>query len=94
MQTTGHERKRFRDLAFLISGIAIGSAIALLLAPSSGEDLRYEIAHGYRRATKKIGRRAEELRERAEGFMDRAGRLTGRGARLLQMRREKLRRPA
>jgi hypothetical protein len=33
----GNEHSTLRDLAFLISGIGIGSATALLLASASGE---------------------------------------------------------
>ena len=36
-------KKRIRDIAFLSVGIGIGSAIALLLAPGSGEDVRYTL---------------------------------------------------
>jgi len=92
MHRTAHERRPLHDLAFLIGGIGIGSAIALLLAPCSGEDLRYVIGHGYRRTVKKIGRRKEELRDRAEDFLDHALHASNRGARLLRIGREGLRR--
>jgi len=94
MHRRGQERTTFRDLAFLLSGVGIGSAIALLLAPTSGEDLRYQLGHGYRTTVKRIRRRAEELADRAEDFLDQARRLTNGGVRLLHTGRETLRRRA
>jgi hypothetical protein len=38
------ERLKMRDIAFLIAGIGISSEVGLLLAPSSGEQLRYALA--------------------------------------------------
>jgi gas vesicle protein len=60
-------KKRIRDTVFLSAGIGIGSGIALLLAPGSGEDMRYALGRGYRKTVKKIGRHTEDLRGRAEG---------------------------
>jgi gas vesicle protein len=94
MHRTGHERTTIRDFAFLLGGVGIGSAIALLLAPTSGEDLRYQIGHGYRTTVKKLRRRTEELADRAEDFLDEARRLSNSGAKLLHMGRESLRRRA
>jgi gas vesicle protein len=74
-----------RDLTILISGIGIGSCLALLLAPAAGEDIRYAISHGYRRAAKKIGRHTEEWRDRAEDLLDHAHDLGERGSRILQL---------
>jgi gas vesicle protein len=84
MRRRGNEHTAFRDLAFLISGIGIGSGIALLLAPSSGEDLRYAIGRGCRRTAKQLGRRTDELRDRAEDFLDHARDIRDRGSKLLQ----------
>jgi gas vesicle protein len=92
----GNEHSTLRDLVFLISGIGIGSATALLLAPASGEDIRYAIARSYRKTTKKIGRRTEELRDRAGDILDQVHNISDRGSRLLHLPRsgEKARRRA
>jgi gas vesicle protein len=87
MSRNGHTT--LRDIAILASGIGIGSCIALLLAPGSGEDIRYAISHGYRKTVKKIGRRTDELRDRAEDLLDHAHELGERGSRLLQLSRRR-----
>jgi gas vesicle protein len=73
-------KKRSRDIAFLAVGIGIGSAIALLLAPGSGEDIRYALGRGYRKTVKNIGRQTEDLRDRAEGLLEHAQSLSKIGA--------------
>src|SRR5260370_41996413 len=76
------DQRRLRDIAFLIAGIGIGSGVALLLAPSSGEEVRHVIGRGYRKTVKSIGRRTEDLRDRAEDLLEHAHDLRERGSRL------------
>ena len=75
-ESAGFEDRRGRHhLAFLIAGIGIGSAVALLLAPNSGEEIRHSIGRSYRKAVKKIGRHSDDLRERADRLDARIRRL-------------------
>ena len=76
------ERKWARDLAILAAGVGIGSAVALLLAPSTGEDVRQAIGRGYRKTAKNIGRHTEDLRERAEGLLEHAQDLRELGSKI------------
>lgn len=80
-------RRKARDFVWLLAGIGIGSGAALLLAPSSGEEMRYAIGRTCRKAVRRIGRRTEELRDRAEELVDRVHDLRERGARLFLLRR-------
>ena len=76
-----------RDIALIVAGIGIGSGIALLAAPSSGEETRHAIGRGYRLARKRLGRGTEDLRERLEDLLEQAGDL--RAGRLLGFRRRR-----
>lgn len=87
MRRRRNEQSTLHDLAFLIGGIGIGSGIALLLAPSSGEDLRYEINRRYRKIAKNVGRRTVELRDRAEDFLDNVHDIRDHGSKLLHLAR-------
>ena len=62
-----------RDIALVVAGIGIGTGVALLLAPNSGEELRHEIGRRYRRTVKHLGRRTEDLRDRVEDLLESAG---------------------
>lgn len=77
-------RNKMRDFAFLIAGIGIGSGIGLLLAPSSGRELRYAIGRGCRRTAKNINRQAEVLLDRAEDVLEHAQHLRERGFKLMR----------
>lgn len=88
-----HER-RSRDLGILLTGIGIGTAIALLLAPASGEDVRHALDRRYRKTVRRIGRHTEDLGDRAEDLLDRVQDLRDRGSRIFQFGRGELRRRA
>jgi len=89
------DRSRGRDIAFLIAGIGLGTGIALLFAPESGEEIRHAISRRYRRTVKNIGRQTENLRDRAEDLLEHAHDLREHGSRLLHFRqRETARRRA
>jgi gas vesicle protein len=72
MDMTRREKRRLRDFAWLTAGIGIGSVLALLAAPYTGEEVRFALSRGYRRAAKRIGRHTEDLRERAEDLLEHA----------------------
>jgi hypothetical protein len=64
------DRSLVRDIALVVAGISIGSGIALLLAPSSGDEFRHAIGRRYRRTMKFIGRSTEDLRDRVEDLLE------------------------
>jgi len=66
------ERRKLRYLGWLIAGIGIGTAASLLSAPFTGEEVRFAVGRGYRRAVKRVGRQTEDLRERAEDVIEHA----------------------
>jgi len=78
-------RGKMRDIAFLLTGIGIGSGVALLLAPRSGEEVRHAICRGCHKTVKTIGHRTEDLRDRAEDFLHHAHDLRELGSRLLHI---------
>lgn len=81
------DQRKLRDAAWLIAGIGIGSAVALLLAPASGEEVRHALARHYRKTVRRIGRSTEELRDRAEDLLERAHDLRERSVKLFPFRR-------
>lgn len=81
-EPAGLGRRWVRDMAVLIAGIGIGSGMALLLAPTSGEEARHTIGRGYRKTVKTIGRCTEDLGDRAEDLLEHVHHLHKRGSRL------------
>jgi gas vesicle protein len=81
------DERTIREIAFLIAGLGLGAGVALLLAPSSGEEARHAIGRGYRRTLKNIGRRTEDLQDRAEDLLERAHNLRERGSKFFQFDR-------
>jgi hypothetical protein len=49
---------------WLLAGIAIGAAAALLLAPSTGRDLRSAFGRGFRSTLLALNRSTQQLRRR------------------------------
>jgi hypothetical protein len=74
-------------IALVVAGISIGSGIALLAAPSSGEEVRHAIGRRYRHAVKRIGRNTEDLRDRIADLLEQATDLGSSSSRLLGFRR-------
>lgn len=66
------ERRNMRRFGWLTAGIGIGTAAALLWAPYTGEEIRFALRRGYHRAVKRVGRRSDDLRERAEDLIEHA----------------------
>jgi gas vesicle protein len=61
-----------RDIALIVAGIGIGSGIALLVAPDSGEEIRHAIGRRYLKTMRHLGRRTENLRDRLEDLVEHA----------------------
>ena|ERR1700694_3335987 len=56
-------------LTFLLIGVGIGAAAALLFTPMSGSELRANISRGYRSTVDGIGRGTRRLRERSSNLL-------------------------
>jgi gas vesicle protein len=61
-----------RDIALLAAGIGLGSGIALLTAPDSGEEVRHAIGRRCQKTIRRLGRSTEGLRDRLEDLVDQA----------------------
>jgi len=81
-------RRLRRDLGFLLMGIGIGCGVALLLAPTTGEELRHTIRRRSRRVAKQLGRQTDNLRDRAGDLLEFANEVRKRGSsKVLDLRR-------
>lgn len=56
-------------LTFLLIGAVAGAAVALLLSPVNGEDVRNAIRRGYRRTVDGVTDRTRDLRERGSNLL-------------------------
>src|SRR5690242_12682714 len=56
-------------IAFLLIGAGVGAAVALLLAPKSGPDLRDTITRRYRSTVGNVSARTRDLRERGSNLL-------------------------
>lgn len=56
-------------ITFLLIGAGIGAAVALLLAPNSGADLRDGISRRFRRTVDNVSARTRDLRERGSNLL-------------------------
>ena len=70
--SAGFQNHLGRDIAWLIAGIGIGSGVALLLAPTDGEEVRHAISRGCRKTLKRMGRQTGGLRDDAEHLVEHA----------------------
>ncbi len=60
----------FRFILGFISGMLLGSALAVLLAPSSGEQLRFEISNRAKNIQDEVNRAAAQRRAELEAQLD------------------------
>ena len=68
------ERSNFGSaITFLLIGLGVGAAIALLLAPKPGKQLRKDLRRGYDDAVDRIQDLTGEARERMEDVLERGG---------------------
>ena len=56
-------------IGWLLLGIGIGAAVALLLAPSTGRELRSALASGYRRTANGVSRGTQQLRQHGSNLI-------------------------
>jgi gas vesicle protein len=56
-------------ITFLLIGVGVGAAAALLFTPVSGSELRGTISRGYRSTLDGISQGAERLRERGSNLL-------------------------
>lgn len=56
-------------LGWLLLGIGIGAALALLLAPSTGRGLRNVIVSGYRRTANRVSKGTQQLRRHGSNLI-------------------------
>jgi gas vesicle protein len=71
------KRRAVRGLRWLLAGIGIGTVTALLSAPYTGEEVRFVLGRGYRRAAKRIGRHTEDVRDGAKNVIEYARNIGG-----------------
>jgi len=60
-------------ITFLLIGLGAGAAVALLLAPKPGKQLRKDLRRGYDEAVDRIQDLTGEARERIEEVLERGG---------------------
>ncbi len=77
------ETKVGEKALFFVLGGFIGAAVALLLAPRSGEETRKLIAMKTREGADYLANRAKDVSERTSGLVD-------RGKEMLQQQRDQL----
>ena len=65
------ERDNTSGALWFIAGVAIGSTIALLYAPSSGAHTRRKIAHTARSGREKLESQGREMMEKGRDLYDR-----------------------
>ena len=58
-----------RAITFLLIGVGVGAAAALLFTPMSGHDLRETIGNGCRRAVDGLSEQTRNLRERGSNLL-------------------------
>jgi gas vesicle protein len=56
-------------ILWLLVGMGIGAGLALLLAPSSGRELRGVLARGYRRTIDGVSRGTQQLRQHGSNLI-------------------------
>jgi hypothetical protein len=76
-----------RNISLILAGIGIGSGIALLASPRSGEEIRHAIGRRYLKTIKRLGRSTEGLRDRVEDLLEHASDLRGSRVRRFLRRR-------
>jgi gas vesicle protein len=56
-------------ISFLLIGVGVGMALAALLTPQSGRELRGAIGRRYRRTVEGISEHTQDLRERGSNLL-------------------------
>ena len=68
-QSTGGRTSAAVAVKFLLIGMGIGAATALLFAPMSGREVRNAIGHGCRTAFNGISQQTRNLRDRGSNLL-------------------------
>jgi len=63
------QNQSFNAVGWLLLGIGIGASLALLLAPSTGRELRSALASGYRRTLNGVSRGTQQLRQHGSNLI-------------------------
>jgi len=67
----GSERNQTSNaVGWLLLGIGIGAAVALLLTPSTGRELRKALVFGYRRTLGGVSRGTQQLRRHGSNLIN------------------------
>jgi len=67
----GSERNQTSNaVGWLLLGIGIGAAVALLLTPSTGRELRHALVFGYRRTLDGVSRGTQQLRRHGSNLIN------------------------
>jgi len=64
-------------VTFLLIGVGLGAIAALLIAPTTGKQLRKELRRKYQDARETVDDWKQEAREAAEEAMERGGKIAG-----------------
>ena len=70
--------------AYFLAGLGIGSLVGILFAPRSGEETREMLATRYDEGKDYAARRAREVRDQAEEYVDRGRKVVTRAKDNLQ----------
>jgi len=70
-------------VAYFLAGFGIGTAVALLFAPQSGEQTRKQIAEKAQKSKDYVAAKGREIREQAED-------LVGQGRELINKQKDRL----
>jgi hypothetical protein len=58
------------SLGWFLLGIGIGAGVALLVAPSTGSEVRNALVYGYRRTIDGVSRGTHQLRQRGSNLIN------------------------
>ena len=64
-RTRSETQSDTNSMAWFLAGIGLGAAIALLLTPATGQELRTAFTRGFRNTLYAVNRGTQRLRERA-----------------------------
>jgi len=84
------ERDNTSGVLWFVAGVAIGSTIALLYAPSSGEHTRRKIVHQARTSREKLEAQGREMMDKGRDLSDRGREIADEAADLFDRGRSLL----
>jgi gas vesicle protein len=69
MEGAPERNQSLSAMGWLLLGLGIGATVALLLAPSTGRELRSALASGYRRTIHGVSRGTQQLRRHGSNLL-------------------------